>query len=114
MAAGFVADGVGALGGVDEAEVDDLAAGAGEALCDAGYVTFEAVFEAGELAPVGFQSDAEQSYAQTSIFCHFGSFRAVGSDVIRRENIVLRAAGRGRQLEFGGNDFRRRIRGETS
>ena len=59
-----VAGGGGLLGTIDHAQVDDLDAGAAEALRDLRGVIVELLPEAFELTPVGFQADGEESYAQ--------------------------------------------------
>ena len=63
-AAALAARLAGAVGVVDQAEVDDLDARPGELRRDAGHVALEALLQAGELRPVGVQSDPEQSEAQ--------------------------------------------------
>ena len=56
--------GVGPIGVVHKARVDDLDAGARQFLRDATEVTFESLLESGELRPVGIEADAEQTDAE--------------------------------------------------
>jgi hypothetical protein len=74
-----VADFKGALGRVNQSEVDDIAAGAGEALGDTGNISLEAVFKTWELLPVCCEAYAKQADAQGSAFRHRAPCACAGS-----------------------------------
>ena len=59
-----VAGGRGLPGTVDHAQVNDLDAGAAEALRDLRGVIVELLAEAFELIPIGFEADGEETNAQ--------------------------------------------------
>ena len=59
-----VAGGRSLLRAIDHAQIDDLDAGAAEALRDLRGIIVELLPEAFELTPIGFQADGEESYAQ--------------------------------------------------